>query len=448
MVWETATDALGGPRAAFWLAAGFAAEAFRSMLVCLGLAKESHREELGETKPKGCRPRVMIAASDNSEASGAFRALVAMAELLERRHGFEVLALLPYEGTGTALLDAAGIRHALISSGSWIVYRGTDLKSPGKALTLARKLIFNAIAVRSVRRLIKREKIDIVHVNTTWTYVPALAALEEGVPLVWHLREFVEEDQGRTMWSRKTANALIAKADVALGISGAICRKYSGICGAGKLAKVYDGVETGRFDGGERAILAEKPYTFTIVGNFQRHKGHVEFAKACAMARKAGRRDFRVWFVGGGNEEVRAECENIIAEAGMLEMATFWGRQANPEKFLAKTDVAFMCSRAEAFGLVTVEAMMSGCLVAGADSGATPELLAEGKAGLVYSREEGAQAIAQAMERVFADPEGMRRLAEAGRRFALENFTAERNAKNVAETYLKLAKRAERAGGK
>ncbi|MFT8592315.1 MAG: glycosyltransferase [Bifidobacterium sp.] len=40
-------------------------------------------------------------------------------------------------------------------------------------------------------------------------------------------------------------------------------------------------------------------------------------------------------------------------------------------------DIALVCSKCEAFGRVTIEAASAGCIVIGADTGATPEILSK-----------------------------------------------------------------------
>ena len=54
------------------------------------------------------------------------------------------------------------------------------------------------------------------------------------------------------------------------------------------------------------------------------------------------------------------------------------------KKLREKADVELVCSNREAFGRVTVEAMMAGNPVIGADSGANTELIQDKKNGRIY----------------------------------------------------------------
>ena len=52
--------------------------------------------------------------------------------------------------------------------------------------------------------------------------------------------------------------------------------------------------------------------------------------------------------------------------------------------FYANADIALVCSRAEAFGRVTIEAMKYGLPVIAANTGASPEIIKDGETGLLY----------------------------------------------------------------
>ena len=97
-------------------------------------------------------------------------------------------------------------------------------------------------------------------------------------------------------------------------------------------------------------------------------------------------------------------------------------------------DILCVCSRREAFGRVTVEGMLSGCLVIGADTAGTVEVLDDGKAGILYhagNPDDLADHIASALQ----DPQAMRQLARRGQNYARQTYTAGRNADEVHALY-------------
>ena len=432
---------IGGFRAIWLWSLVSARRRVKNLLMAIGLNSRGEAKTFDDSPPdKNKRgTRVLFAPSDNNESSGAFRSMVALARILRDRHGFDPFVVLPCEGTGTALLRDASIPYIHVPSFDWIIPLKTDRRSLRFAINVVRKIRTNHLAVSTIASLIERYDVDLIHVNTTWGYVGALAAKRASKPCIWHVREFLEEDQEATIWSRDAGNRLISNADAVVAISRSVAAKYASLVPPQRLQQIYNGVDESPFLAPERTILERPPFTFVMVGGFQRYKGHVEFSKACVSLHSKGIRDFRVWFVGKGNDDVKDECAKIFSDANMDSAVTFFGHQKDPAEFLKQADIAFTCSRFEAFGRVTVEAMMAGCLVVGSKKGGTPELIEDGKTGLLF--DPGSNAVDHIVEKAqwaLENPERARTIAAAGTKRAMERFTASRNADEIARLYRKI----------
>ena len=439
--WRMARDALGFARATIWLLVCSAWRLGRQFTPSHGngsrLSTEEPSGRFVSSETSGIR--VLFTPSDNNAASGAFRCMVELAALLRERHGVSPLVVLPGKGSGTQLLLEAGLSFVTIASRDWTIPLGTDLRRFPNAKRMCSSMTKNRPAVSALRALIRKHGIDIVHVNTTWTYVGAVAAKEEGVPCIWHLREHLEDGLGRTMWSRSEGNRLMAGSDRAIAISRHIADKYRGVVPEPRLATVADGVDSTRFYRPGHTIFIDAETTFLFLGSFNWHKGHVEFAKACAQLHGEGVRNIRMWFVGAGNDAVKASCKEIFHAAGMDGKVTYFGYQKNPETFLEKADVAFTCSQFEGWGRVTAEAMMAGCLAIGSDSGATPELIDDGQTGLLFHYAKGeCDSLVAKIKEALSDIERSRRLANAGREKAIREMTSALNADGVYRQYVEV----------
>ena len=401
------------------------------------LAKRFLRDnEPGFRLPPKTGTRVMFVASDNNRTSGAFISMTVLARLLRERHGFDVFVVIPMNGHGTELLEAASIPYVLVESCDWVIPVGTDMSRV--APQILERIKRNEKAVEELKKIIRDCSVDIVHVNTTYSYVGAMAALACGTRLVWHLREFLEEDQGNTLWDRERGNKLIGKADRIVAISDSLRRKYEKVFEPSRLVRIFNGIDASRFNTGERTILSGEVPVFIMVGGFEAYKGQIDFARACAELHRRGGK-FRVWFVGTGRADIRKECERILNEAGLKDQVTYFGYQLNVQEFFRKADVAFTCSRHEAFGRITVEAMMSGCLVVGANFAGTAELIRHGETGLLFDYTSGKwDDLLQKMESALSLPEVSRRMAAAGRADMLLRMTADRNADEVAALYREM----------
>lgn len=377
--------------------------------------------------------RVLFLSTDNNSSSGAFLCMTMLIRILREKYHTESLVILPFEGSGTALLDQYHILHCLIPSYDWVIplsAAGTDTFKPWSLIAKAR----NEEAIRSITSIILRYTFDLVHINTTYSYVGAAAALRSDVPFVWHLQEFLEEDQGNTLWDRKLGNLLINRADRIIAISDAIYRKYAHIYDSHRLVRIYDGIDTSQFYQPEKTILTSSPPILIMFGAFSPAKGQVEFAKACVKLYHSGIRQFRIQFLGTGEEETIQQVRQILASGGLLSQTEFLGYVSNVQDYLRNSDLAFTCSVSEAFGRTTVEAMLSGNLMIGANSAGTKELIVDGQTGYLYHQGDPDD-LCQVIIKALSDAEHSQKLAHAGREYMFKNMSAASNADLIYSLY-------------
>lgn len=92
---------------------------------------------------------------------------------------------------------------------------------------------------------------------------------------------------------------------------------------------------------------------------------------------------------------------------------------------LRAADVILVCSRTEGFGRATVEAMLAGKPVIGANNTATAELIQDDSNGLLY-RTGDPQDLAGKIEYLYGHPEIAMRLGQSGQGWAKRVFTRDR----------------------
>lgn len=121
-----------------------------------------------------------------------------------------------------------------------------------------------------------------------------------------------------------------------------------------------------------------------MVGRIHSYKGQLEAVRAVQIVRDSGV-DVELVIVGGVDEVGYARMIADYVESHHLEACVrLLGFQDNPASYLALTDIALTCARNEAFGRTTVEAMLMGKPVIGANSGGTAEIIHDGETGLLY----------------------------------------------------------------
>ena len=130
--------------------------------------------------------------------------------------------------------------------------------------------------------------------------------------------------------------------------------------------------------------------------------------------------------------------KSFIYEKDLRRSVKIKGFSQNLEKIMSSYDILCVASKKEGFGLVTIQAKLSGLLVIGAASGATRELIENGKTGLLYAYKGGYFELARRIEWVINHKEKAKLIAKAGQEDAYENFSLEKSIDKVLEVYSNL----------
>lgn len=178
-----------------------------------------------------------------------------------------------------------------------------------------------------------------------------------------------------------------------------------------------------------------------IVANLRPEKGHDVLVDAAAILRRADL-DVEFLFVGEGGQ--RAAIEQRVAARGVESAVRLLGERDDVPALLAEADVFLLPSRSEAFPNAVLEAMAAGLPVITTAVGGLAEIVDHERTGLRVPVDDAA-AIAEAMQRLIADPLLAARLGVNGRRFVEERFSFGRMIGHFEHLYEEmLARRAPR----
>ena len=177
-----------------------------------------------------------------------------------------------------------------------------------------------------------------------------------------------------------------------------------------------------------------------VLGYFARmcpEKGLDRLVDAYILLKRRERTKHLKLRVGGGcgpSEEpfVHALRERLKTN-GVLHDVEFHpnlDRQAKLEFLRSLSVLCVPALYSEAFGLYVVEALASGVPVVQPRAASFPELIEATGGGVLYEPGD-VKALADAVEGLFADPENLRALGEAGRKAVWKAFSAERMAENI-----------------
>ncbi|HEY5192257.1 MAG TPA: glycosyltransferase family 4 protein [Solirubrobacteraceae bacterium] len=135
-----------------------------------------------------------------------------------------------------------------------------------------------------------------------------------------------------------------------------------------------------------------------------------------------------------GGETYTETLRRQVAAAGLERQVIFTGRRSDVREILAAADVFTLPSVGEPCALALVEAMAMGNPVVAVRAGGTPEIVEDGKAGLLGTPDDAEQLAANLLA-LIDDPERRRRIGEYGRRRVQDYFSVQRMAEDVESVY-------------
>ena len=151
---------------------------------------------------------------------------------------------------------------------------------------------------------------------------------------------------------------------------------------------------------------------FVTVARLVPQKGIDVLIRALAQTTGAAR-DWTLTLVGDGPE--REALARQVQQAGLQEQVHFLGFRSDPQKFLLQAGVFVLPSRFEGMPNALLEAMASGLAVVVTDASPGPlEVVVNGVSGVVVPSEDPS-ALADALDRLAADPRLRERLGAEAR---------------------------------
>lgn len=140
----------------------------------------------------------------------------------------------------------------------------------------------------------------------------------------------------------------------------------------------------------------------------------------------------RIVMIGDGPDRSRAEA--FCRERRLGDRVFFLGNVPNLEEIVGASDLFLLPSEAESFGMAALEAMACEVPVIGTQSGGLPEVVTDGVTGFLLPVGDVDAMAARAIE-ILGDPDGGRRMGQAARAFAIENFEEDRIVPRYRELY-------------
>ena len=289
----------------------------------------------------------------------------------------------------------------------------------------ARRVLWNSW---KLLRTLRKVRPDVIHTHMrsglllVWPWAKLLR-----VPVVMHLHNVHDRDYGLPRLpdrviavSQSVANNLISG-----GVPASRVRLVlNGVLGSGRLGTLP-----------EKALL-QRPAILTVAGMETDRKGIPELIEAFNLLPETEPPAY-LHIVGDGEQFKRFKALAAASPAG--NRIDLLGFQADPRPFLYACDLFALPSRRESFGLAILEARAAGCAILASDVDGIPELLENGRCGVLTPPRDSVL-LAKQMERLLGDPELRKQLGRQAQQ-GLEKFTVAHMTQQVMDVYAEIAHR-------
>ena len=374
--------------------------------------------------------------SHERKLGGASRSLVALAEQLQSMgHKVYVVVLLKDCPFAQALREK-GIEIIPIFFGWWMCpeYWNIVLKGVFRVLYW-----LEMIAVKYLAKKVIKYQIDIIHSNSSTIDIGAKVAKITNKKHIWHFREFGMEDfQLEYMKGREKSLKFIENnSDGIIFISKKLRDSYSDLLCEEQIRIIYNGISGDYLQ--EKNFDIKEKVVFLVSGTIVQNKNQILVVKAAKQLLEQGYKKFVVRIAGTStslkaSQMYEQEIRNYISENSLQDYVIMLGYIKNMKEIRKNADVEIVASRSEAFGRVSVEAMMSSMPVIASEAGANPEIISSGETGYLF-QSDCVEELAEAMKKLIDNTGNIKRMGKNAYRIAKETFSAEQNAKAIEAFY-------------
>jgi glycosyltransferase involved in cell wall biosynthesis len=386
-------------------------------------------------------PRRIAFVDQARSVGGAEQSLLELLPLLDRRC-YEPVVL---HGAGASWAESPALsdfrRLAVFEPSPLLAARRGELK-PGWLASYP-QLVAGSQVSRRLRRVMREERVDLVHTNSLKSHLLAgVAARSAHRPLIWHVRDILSEPAARH-WLLSACRML---RPFVIAISQAVAEQFAPLRGRVQVRVIHNGVPLQAFAPGPpppglRAELGldDTDEVIAVVGRLVPWKGHAALLQAMRLVldQRPRARLLVVGEVAFWEDRYAADLR-AQAEAAGVAQATVWaGLRPDVADLLRLCDVFVLPSANEPFGRALVEAMATGKPVIGTRSGGVPEVVKHEASGLLVAPGSVPE-LAAAILRLLGDQALAAALGEAAWRRANRYFCVQRAAREVQEVYQQL----------
>jgi len=362
---------------------------------------------------------------------------------MSRKH-LRILQILPelhVGGVETGTVDLAkylvqhGHHSVIVSHGGPLIEDLLKYGSLHYHLPVHKKNLWTAFrCVRALRKIIIKERIDIVHARSRVPGWIAFFATRETEA------EFLTTCHGH--YSTHLFSRVMGWAKLLIVPSEATGKHMvqNFKVAPENLRVIPRSVDLERFKVKRKEEAGKSTYVVTIVGRITPIKGHKYFLKAMAKVMRS-MPYVKIRIVGDApakKQVYRQEIEVLVKRLGLMENVEFMGNRRDVPQVMAQSDVVVMASTAaESFGRVALEAQAVGVPVVATKVGGLVDIIEDQRTGLLVLPKD-TDAMAEAILCLLNDKALARSMVKEAQKRLKEKFTLDRMATMTLDVYREI----------
>jgi glycosyltransferase involved in cell wall biosynthesis len=352
---------------------------------------------------------------------------VSLAHHLARldRSRFEPFVAVSNVGWLTQQLDAMKVRWSLVPFGHWT------------------NLLFvpaNLVLIARLRKLIRDERIDLVHANEHFVGPQSLlAARWAGIPAICHFRTGLGD-----LTPARMRKYLYAKFDRVLPVAEVLRKRFAEHLPPKKLHVVRDGVEPNaaparKARNGSRTILIN-------VGAIYPVKGQALILERALPWLRSRPRNYLV-FVGGvrqGDAYVE-RMKQVVRQHQLQRQVRFLGSRGDVPRLLGFADALIAYSTVEGVPRAVMEAMLAGKPVIVGNSAGMDEVVIDGEVGRILDMDDPANTVFPVLEDLTSNPSKWDAMGRRAAVAAATRYSTKAMSDQIQAIYAELLQRTKNA---
>lgn len=329
--------------------------------------------------------------------------------------------------------------HVLALDADVVQARKDDLGSGPSALF---KQIAKSIAyIFTLSRFMRENRIDLVHTNSLKSDIlGGVAAKLARRPLIWHIRDRIEDDYLPRPVVRVFRVLARLLPDFIIGNSKATLATLH-LRGRVPVEDVASGVDLATFGPIDQdEATPRETFDIGIIGRLCEWKGqHIFLRAAAAIAREFPQARFKV--IGAplfGEESYAEELRRLAQSLGIEALVDFMGFRTDVRQLIGRLDLVVHASTTgEPLGQVILQGMAAARPVIATNGGGVPEIMVDGVTGILVPMGD-ADAMAAAMRTVLSSSDTGRAMGRHGRRHVELGYTIGTTTRKIEAIYARV----------